>query len=196
MLNTERLIKHALDECLPLFLVINKMDRLILELKLPPADAYFKIQHTIDEVNKIISSHPNSSSIAYGDAISTGRTMRLSPELGNVTFASGLHGWSFTLESFADMYNKRYSGQIDHAEFAKRLWGDIYHNESTSTFSRKKPHGSSVRTFVSFVLEPLYKLYSSIIGDLCFRLFCAIKMCYVIFCSGCQAMNLSNCKGA
>lgn len=167
MLNTERLIKHALDEYLPLHLVISKMDRLILELKLPPADAYYKIQHTIEEVNKIIANHPNSSQIVYGESFSIqGSVFRLSPELGNVTFASGIHGWSFTLESFSEIYSKRFNGQIDSAEFAKRLWGDIYHNESTGTFTRKKPHGSSVRTFVSYVLEPLYKLYSAAIGKL------------------------------
>jgi U5 small nuclear ribonucleoprotein component len=29
------------------------VDRLILELKLPPADAYYKLKHTIEEVNKV-----------------------------------------------------------------------------------------------------------------------------------------------
>lgn len=37
--------------------VINKLDRLVLELKLPPADAYFKIKHTLDELNLIIQSY-------------------------------------------------------------------------------------------------------------------------------------------
>ena len=31
-----------------------QMDRLITELKLPPRDAYFKLRHTIDEVNALI----------------------------------------------------------------------------------------------------------------------------------------------
>ena len=35
-INTEQIIKHAVLEGLPLTLVVNKMDRLILELKLPP----------------------------------------------------------------------------------------------------------------------------------------------------------------
>lgn len=30
------------------------MDRLIVELKLPPADAYHKIRHTIEDVNAAI----------------------------------------------------------------------------------------------------------------------------------------------
>jgi U5 small nuclear ribonucleoprotein component len=54
MLNTDRLIKHAIQERLAITLCVNKIDRLILELKLPPQDAYFKIKHIIDEVNGLI----------------------------------------------------------------------------------------------------------------------------------------------
>lgn len=36
-------------------LVVNKVDRLILELRLPPQDAYFKLKQTIEEVNTCIS---------------------------------------------------------------------------------------------------------------------------------------------
>ena len=34
-----------------LVLFVNKIDRLILELKLPPEDAYLKIKHCIDTIN-------------------------------------------------------------------------------------------------------------------------------------------------
>lgn len=54
MLNTERLIKHAVQEKLPVTLCVNKIDRLIIELKLPPSDAYFKLRHIIDEVNGLL----------------------------------------------------------------------------------------------------------------------------------------------
>ncbi|RJE18724.1 hypothetical protein PHISCL_08939 [Aspergillus sclerotialis] len=54
--NTEQIIKHAVLEDMPLTLVVNKMDRLILELKLPPNDAYFKLKHVIEEVNTIIEN--------------------------------------------------------------------------------------------------------------------------------------------
>ena len=36
-------------------LVINKIDRLVLELKLPPSDAYHKLRHTIEEVSRSIA---------------------------------------------------------------------------------------------------------------------------------------------
>ena len=32
------------------------MDRLVIELKIPPNDAYHKLRHTIDEVNALILS--------------------------------------------------------------------------------------------------------------------------------------------
>jgi U5 small nuclear ribonucleoprotein component len=55
MSNTEEIIKHAMQERLPIVLVLNKMDRLILELRLPPSEAFFKIKHSIEEVNTIIA---------------------------------------------------------------------------------------------------------------------------------------------
>ena len=48
MANTERIIKQLVDQKIPIVLVINKVDRLILELKLPPQDAFFKLKHTIE----------------------------------------------------------------------------------------------------------------------------------------------------
>jgi U5 small nuclear ribonucleoprotein component len=50
----ERIAKEAMRSRLPIIVFINKLDRLVLELKLPPADAYFKIKHTIDELNLVI----------------------------------------------------------------------------------------------------------------------------------------------
>ena len=54
MLNTERVLKHAVQEKLSVTLCINKIDRLILELKLPPTDAYFRLKHIIDEINGLL----------------------------------------------------------------------------------------------------------------------------------------------
>ena len=54
MLNTERLIKHAVQERLAVTVCINKIDRLILELKLPPQDAYYKLRHIVEEINALL----------------------------------------------------------------------------------------------------------------------------------------------
>jgi U5 small nuclear ribonucleoprotein component len=36
--------------------VINKMDRFVIELRMPLNDAYHKIKHTLDEINYIIQT--------------------------------------------------------------------------------------------------------------------------------------------
>ena len=54
MCNTEAVIRHALQQNIAITLVVNKIDRLILELRIPPADAYYKVKATIEEVNMFI----------------------------------------------------------------------------------------------------------------------------------------------
>lgn len=156
MSNTERLLKHALQENLPVSVVINKIDRLILELKLPPQDAYYKLVHTLEEVNNIIATNTS---------IHAEEVLRVSPELGNVCFASSMHGWSFTLPSFAEIYAST-SKQLDSGELATRLWGDWYFDEEGRRFtSDKAAAGGAPRTFVQFVLEPIYKIYSHVLSE-------------------------------
>ena len=151
MCNTEAIIKHAVKERLPIALVLNKIDRLILELRLPPREAYFKIRHAIEEVNNVIGScDPDPA-------------RRLGPERGNVAFASTQTGWCFTLRSFAKLYADTYGG-IDVDEFAKRLWGNIYFNAESRNFSRKAEDPEAKRSFVHFILEPLYKLYTQVLS--------------------------------
>lgn len=54
MCNAEAIIRHALQENIKITLVVNKIDRLILELRIKPADAFYKIKHTIEEINTFI----------------------------------------------------------------------------------------------------------------------------------------------
>lgn len=152
--NTEQIIKHAVLEDLPLTLVVNKIDRLILELKLPPNDAYFKLKHVVEEVNTIIES------VLPGQ----GEKRRLSPEKGNVAFACSSMGWCFTIQSFARMYADTYP-KLEMSDFAARLWGDIFFNPTSRKFTRKGVEENAKRTFVKFVLEPVYKLYSHTISE-------------------------------
>ena len=83
------------------------MDRLVMELKLPLNDAYFKIRHTLDEVNIQVAS--NSFFKGKGKS-SSGNSEQLheqiSPSKGNVVFASTIFGALFSLESVARKYAK------------------------------------------------------------------------------------------
>uniref|UniRef100_A0A914PM78 116 kDa U5 small nuclear ribonucleoprotein component n=1 Tax=Panagrolaimus davidi TaxID=227884 RepID=A0A914PM78_9BILA len=152
MMNTERLMKAAMAEGLPITICINKIDRLIVELKLPPADAYAKLRYTIDQVNVLLNEFALSDETI------------VSPLLHNVIFASSRYNICFSLYSFALFYAARHPG-IDAKEFARRLWGDIYYNPDTRKFSRKSPGDNTPRTFIHFILEPLYKLFSQVVGD-------------------------------
>lgn len=85
---------------------------------------------------------------------------------GNVAFSAANAGWSFTLKSFAQLYVTVYQTPLDVNEMAKRLWGDVYFHSNTRTFRKKPMPGEQDprRSFVQFVLEPLYKIYSQVCG--------------------------------
>ena len=150
MCNTEALIRFCVRERLPMVLVLNKLDRLILELRLPPQEAYFKILHTLAEVNHVLSQADGNPA------------RRFAPERGNVAFASTQGGYCFTLHSFAQLYATRQA--MDVEAFAARLWGQVYYDASTRTFTRRAPRPDAPRSFVQFVLAPLYKIYSAVLS--------------------------------
>lgn len=155
MVQTERAIKHAVQLGLPITLILNKVDRLILELKLPPTDAYYKILYTIEAINGIISSH------SMGQA-----PQILDPRKNNVAFASSQHAWIFTLESYAHKYCTWYSRtKLDPVRLARRLWGNLWFDQESRKFVRTAPDSNSRRSFVEFVLEPIYKIYSQVLGE-------------------------------
>lgn len=185
MMSTEMVVTQAISEGLPLTLLITKVDRLLVELKLPPDDAYYKLRRIIGEVNALVRQK------------SRGRYPNFDPAMGNVAFASGTHGWCFTLESFANQYldhldevdsddeeneeivnGIRVAGgtsgglgrNLSPETFAARLWGDCYLDPATRTFQKKaskcdNSSGTVKRTFVAFILEPLYKMYTACLGE-------------------------------
>jgi U5 small nuclear ribonucleoprotein component len=113
MVGAEYILRHAIREGVKITLVVNKIDRLILELRIKPADAYYKIKHTIEEINTFIRyiitvSLPFSELMTCTSEIDPDPALRLSPELGNVAFASTDMTWCFTLRSFARMYADTY----------------------------------------------------------------------------------------
>lgn len=82
---------------------------------------------------------------------------------GNVCFASSLYDVCFTLESFASMYAAAHPGVgLRAPDMAAWLWGDVYFNAKTRRFTKKQPHASAQRSFVEFILEPLYKIFAQV----------------------------------
>ena len=51
-------------------------------------------------------------------------------------------------------------------ELTRRLWGELYFHPDQRVFRRTAPRGGAAeRSFVQFVLEPLYKVYSQVLGE-------------------------------
>ena len=134
------------------------MDRLILELKLPPTDAYHKLRYVLDEANAAV--------VGAGGGPPDGRAP-FDPRAGTVAFAAPAYGWAFTLVSVATLHADVWGedAPLDTAAFAARLWGDVYCDSTSGAFSRSPPTPGAPRTFVQFVLDPLYKLHSHILAD-------------------------------
>lgn len=94
---TERLIQEAIKNGLKIVVVLNKIDRLVLELKLPPNDAYYKINHTLDQVNLAIKKFS-------AGLLQDRENVVISPLNQNVVFASSMFGCCFTIHSFSKIY--------------------------------------------------------------------------------------------
>ena len=175
LMETKNAIHEASRKNLPISLIISKCDRLIAELRLPPNDCYSKLQSIIDEVNieyRSKYSNKNRNGASGNRNNNNNHNINnepyLNPTKGNVCFSSAKHRWAFTLNSFAKKYSENHNGNINHKAFAQRLWGDVYIDNETNKFfvgsKNKKIDVNSKRTFVSFILEPIYKIYSHVIG--------------------------------
>ena len=91
---TETVLRQALQERVRPCLFMNKVDRCILEMMMEPEDMYSRFRKSMEDVNVIIATYNDE---LLGD-ISVG------PEKGTVAFGSGLHGWGFNVERFAKIY--------------------------------------------------------------------------------------------
>ncbi|EGW33048.1 ATP dependent RNA helicase and U5 mRNA splicing factor [Spathaspora passalidarum NRRL Y-27907] len=140
------LINQIMRENLPIVLVLNKFDRLILELKLPAKDCYLKLKYIVDDISEYINSN---------ELISTYTHAPISP-IRDVVFASSTFEFSFTLKSFSKLYLTNQKSQMDIEKFSQKLWGDIYYDAVNHKFTSKSDQ--LPRTFVSFILEPIYKI--------------------------------------
>jgi 116 kDa U5 small nuclear ribonucleoprotein component len=54
LLTAAGIFEEALHAQQPIIVLLNKIDRIVLEPRFPPHDAYFKLKHTLDEINQAI----------------------------------------------------------------------------------------------------------------------------------------------
>ncbi|KAI9022294.1 elongation factor 2 [Phycomyces nitens] len=152
---TETVLRQALTERIKPVIVINKVDRALLELQLDKEDLYNAFSRTIESVNVIISTYLDE---ALGD-------VQVYPERGTVAFASGLHGWGFTLRQFAVRYSKKFG--VDKEKMMQKLWGENYFNPKTKKWSSKSTDAAGKpleRAFNMFILDPIFKIFDSVMN--------------------------------
>jgi U5 small nuclear ribonucleoprotein component len=161
----KRLLASAVQSPLPIMLIVTKLDRLILELKLPPNFAFTELRRVVKEVQTSLrhKQYPE----------------RISPELFNVVFTSARFSLCFTAESVGLVYNRNHTVKYEfdrsfHVSMATRkregrslgarLWGDYRYDAS-----QKAVIASSLQAlphpFVLFVLEPLYKVFLHVLSS-------------------------------
>lgn len=107
---TETVLRQALGERIKPVVIINKVDRALLELQVSKEDLYQSFSRTIESVNVIIATYFDKT---LGD-------VQVYPYKGTVAFGSGLHGWAFTVRQFAVKYAKKFG--VDKNKMMDRLW--------------------------------------------------------------------------
>ena len=150
---TETVLRQSLQELIKPVLMINKCDRALFELKHDSETMYQNFLRVIENANVIISTYQNQD--AMGD-------LQVYPDIGTVAFGSALHGWGFTLTTFARMYAQKFKSNKN--KLIKKLWGDNYFNPKTKKWTdESEQDGEELkRAFAQFVLEPLIKLANTV----------------------------------
>jgi elongation factor 2 len=95
---TETVLRQALAELIVPVLMVNKIDRGILELQVDGETMYQNYLRVIENVNVIVATYEEEG----------GQTLQVDPKLGTVAFGSALFGWAFTITVFAKTYTKKF----------------------------------------------------------------------------------------
>jgi len=112
MPQTETVLRQALKEKVRPILFINKVDRLINELKVDEMEMQIRLGKVIDKVNKLIKGMNEE---AYNEG------WKLDAAKGTVVFGSALYNWAVSAPfmkksgiSFKDVYDKCRSGDMKY----------------------------------------------------------------------------------
>lgn len=183
-IQTHAVLRQAWIERVKPCLVLNKIDRLITELKMSPMEAYTRLQSILIEANNIVNTFRSEKYLSDVDSVLTSTDHivgsddtdngsheesasleedekdAFAPEHGNLVFACALDGWGFRINHFASLY----AAKLGASETAlrKALWGDYYYIPKMKKIVGKKASGGKVKPmFVQFVLEPLWQVYDA-----------------------------------
>jgi len=146
---TETVLRQALQEKIKPVLMINKADRGIHELLLNSEEMYQKFVKIVENVNITIATFQTED---MPDA-------QLDPRKGTVAFGSAYHGWAFTIPQFARLYSKKFN--VSAEALTEKFWGDHYYNPVTKKWqTTPEVEGTEPlkRAFCVYIMDPIIKL--------------------------------------
>jgi elongation factor 2 len=120
---TITVLKQALAEAVVPVLVLNKFDRLIVELRLSPEEVFARLSGIIDQINDIIATYAPAAM----------PSLVLSPLDGTVLFAAGKQSWGFSLPQLSKLMAAK-SGASEQA-LLSAMWGEVYFNPESGKVS-------------------------------------------------------------
>jgi len=85
-------LRQALIEKIKPVLIVNKIDRAILELQVNGEAMYQNFLRVIENVNVIIATYEDQNAKD---------SLQIDPQFGTCAMGSALFGWAFTLTKFA-----------------------------------------------------------------------------------------------
>jgi elongation factor 2 len=147
---TETVLRQALAEKIKPVMMVNKIDRGILELQVDGETMYQNFQRVIENANVIISTY---------ECEDMGESQQVDPTNGTVAFGSALFGWAFTLTRFAATYSEKF--KLDRSKLMKKFWGDNFFNAPKKQFQTNETDddGKPIqRCFVQFIMRPVIML--------------------------------------
>ena len=111
MTQTETVLRQGMDEKVRPLLYINKIDRLIKELRLSPQEVQDRLLKIIRDFNALLESYADPE---------FKEKWKVNPNKGQVAFGSALHKWGFTLPiiaakgmKFSDIIDAYSKGDIE-----------------------------------------------------------------------------------
>jgi len=150
---TETVLRQAIAEKVIPVLMVNKVDRALLELQLPAEELYQAFCRAIESVNVVVATYNDPS---LGD-------LQVSPTKGTVAFGSGLHQWAFTLKRFAKDYGAKFG--VPEEKMTEKLWGDWYFDSSRKVWTSTDKGGTLERAFCQFIMTPITTLFEAIMSE-------------------------------
>ncbi|EGC38317.1 hypothetical protein DICPUDRAFT_149015 [Dictyostelium purpureum] len=174
-IQTHAVLKQAYQEKVKPCLVLNKIDRLILELHMTPLEAYQHLCKIIEQVNVITGTLTSeeiilkeSSEDYISEEVTTeedtaehGNEYYFSPHKGNVAFTTAFDGWGFTTKQFVNFCHKKTG--IKKVILEKCLWGEYYYHPKEKKIY-KSQKGNLMPMFVTFILNVIWEVVKTIAG--------------------------------